>query len=282
MPNASELDTLPSYSRPPVVETVLGIQFDRLQRAKNAHFGAFWKTLGSDWPGIMDAALLPLQLEQFEPPSGWARALHVQLTQDPACRLQIKNADGSRMIQVQNTRLHFNWLGQKGVRYPRFGTVRDGFMSVLERFRRFAADSDLGDFRPNQWEVTYVNQIPQGTVWNTPADWGFFRPLASVPNIEGVIEGESFGGEWHFVIPPKRGRLHIEWQHGKASPDIRDDARDFIRLTLTARGPIDAKEDGTQATLAGLNLGRETIVLAFQRLMSDEANRNWGLNQCQP
>jgi len=111
------------------------------------------------------------------------------------------------MLQIQNGRLHFNWLGQKGGKYPRYNDVRENFLWALQRFIEFVATEKLGDFRPNQWEVKYLNHIPKGTVWNAPGDWDFFRPLGGVPTIEGLIQGESFVGEWHFIIPEQRGRL---------------------------------------------------------------------------
>ena len=34
---------LPDFSSPPVVETVLSVQFDRLKAAHSAHFGLYWR-----------------------------------------------------------------------------------------------------------------------------------------------------------------------------------------------------------------------------------------------
>ena len=48
-----------------------------------------------------------------------------------------------------------------------------------------------GDFRSNQWEVTYWNNILKGTVWNTPADWKFFRLVPPLPTIEDLVHGED-------------------------------------------------------------------------------------------
>jgi uncharacterized protein (TIGR04255 family) len=268
---------LPDYANPPVVETVLGVQFDRLPGLTNGHIGAFWLELNQrEWPTIGDAPQLPNQFENFADSSGWARAVHFQLTQDPACRTQIRNADLNRMIQVQNSRLHFNWMKGEGGRYPHYDNVRKEFTTILGQFRRFVDAKELGEFKPNQWEVTYVNQIPRGTVWTTPADWGFFRPLGGVPTVDGLIEGESFTGEWHFVIPGQRGRLHIDWQHGKAPRGKGEEAtgEDSVRLNLTARGPIVGNETG-DSVMAGLDLGHETVVRVFACLMSDAANRYW-------
>jgi uncharacterized protein (TIGR04255 family) len=265
--------SLPDYEKPPVVETILGVQFERLPYLKNAHLGAFWKTLfAEDWREVSDAPPLPPQFEQFTEVAKWAPGVQLELMQIPTSRLQVKNKDGDRMIQVQNGRLHFNWLGQTGKEYPRYESVREGFAQALQQLVEFLSQEKLGDFRPNQWEVTYLNHIPRGTVWNTPADWGFFRPLGPLPTIEGVAQGEGFSGEWHFVIPDQRGRLHVQWQHAlRPEPQKQE----IIVLTLTARGPV--PQNSQQAILGELDLGRETIVRSFENLMSNEANKYWGL-----
>jgi uncharacterized protein (TIGR04255 family) len=277
MPDTTEHDPLPDYDNPPVVETVLGVQFERLLRFKNAHLGAFWKTLDADeWPVVQDAPPLAPQFERFEKPAPWAKGVQLQLTQDPANRLQIKNKDGDRMIQLQNNRLHFNWIGESGGRYPRYERVRDGLEWALRKFVEFVEQEHVGDFRPNQWEVTYVNHIPQGSVWNTPTDWSFFKPLAGVSTVDNLLQGESFGGEWHFVIPRQKGRLHVQWHHGlKSAPEKSEN--EIVRLMFTARGPIEEGGDKLQTITDALNLGRRTIVSSFKELMSDDANKHWGL-----
>jgi hypothetical protein len=121
---------------------------------------------------------------------------------------------------------------------------------------------------------TYLNHIPKGTVWNAPGDWDFFRPLGGVPTIEELIQGESFVGEWHFIIPEQRGRLHVHWQHGRKSEPKEEEV---IVLTLTARGPLDRSKTDLHAVIERLDLGRETIVRSFKAFMTDEANKYCGL-----
>ncbi|MDZ4819120.1 MAG: TIGR04255 family protein [Planctomycetota bacterium] len=277
MPTPDPNGILPDYERPPVVETVLGIQFDQIPGFGNAHLGSFWKTLDTaKWPNVADAPPLHSEAEQFGDAVRWPSHLKIQLTQDPRSRLQIRDPLGDRMIQIQNGRCHYNWLGQGGSDYPRYLAVRDGFEEVLRRFVQFVRQEKIGEFRPKQWEVTYINNIRKGTVWNAPSDWSFFRPLGAVPTVGDVVQGESFSGEWHFIIPGNRGRLHANWQHGFAPVDgqVRQDT---VWLTLTARGPVDGGGDPLPAILSGLDLGHQTIVKSFRAFMSDEANTFWGL-----
>jgi hypothetical protein len=180
------------------------------------------------------------------------------------------------MIQVQNDRLHFNWLGESGGPYPRYEVIREGFDRVLRHFIDFVRQESVGDFRPNQWEVTYVNHIPQGTVWKTPGDWRFFRLLGSGQTIKSPVRCEGFTGEWHFQIPEERGRLHISWQRAKRTASEHK-SEELVRLMLTARGPLKPTESDVATIIDDLNLGRETIVRSFQCFMSDDANKYWGL-----
>lgn len=263
-----------SYARPPVVETVLGVQFDRVPALSNSHWGVFWKTLDQhEWPNVEDAVPLPNQMERFTDAARWGAGLKIQLTDDPTSRCRIRNRLGDRMIQLQNTRLHLNWLGELGGEYPRYEMMRTEFEQNYRRFSDFVNTENVGQLKPNQWEVTYVNHIPRGTVWETANDWSFFKLLGSIP-ASSILIREDFQGTWRFAIPENRGRLHVEWQHAKKSPK---DNTEFIRLVFTARGPMDLADDMLGAVLDGLDLGRKTIVATFKNFASDEANNYWGL-----
>ncbi len=167
------------FQHPPLVETVLGVQFVPVPNFRNAHLGAFWKRLGPDWPTTTDGPPLPQLIETFGDAEAWAfPAFQLAIASSMPVRMQIRSKDDSRMVQVQNGRLHYNWLGRPGGEYPRYKKVRPEFDTMLSEFQRFLADEKLGEMRPNQWEVAYVNRIPRGTVWNEPADWAkLFRSL---------------------------------------------------------------------------------------------------------
>ena len=58
-------EALPSFKNPPVVETVLGVQFERLAGFTNGHLGAFWKSLPDGWSQVRNANSLDPILERF-------------------------------------------------------------------------------------------------------------------------------------------------------------------------------------------------------------------------
>lgn len=263
----------PKFERPPVIETVLGVQFPPIAGFRNAHLGAFWKANYPDWEVPNDVPPLAPQYERFEE-SELKAAVQPQLvfSQDPSMRIQIQNSTGDRMVQLQNGRLHYNWLtGPEQASYPDYSTVREEFDRALNGFRSFLIREHLNPFSPDQWEITYVNHIPQGTVWNTPSDW--VRVLSALLGRTDQIKTtrfESCGGSWRFEITPQRGRLHVELSHGWTNDQ---ESQQLLMLKLTARGPI--QRNGLSLD-EGLNLGHDAIVQTFREITSRRAREYWG------
>lgn len=280
IPSALSSD-LPTFRNPPVVETVLGIQFDRIPHFTNAHLGSFWKHLQKTqeaevrWDNVNDAPPIEPAFERFDDDGAWLRpAMTLRLTQDQSSRLQIRNADSDAMIQVQNGRLHYNWIGKRGADYQRYSVVRPAFDRIVDSLRDFLSHEKLDELRPNQWEVTYVNHIPKGPLWNTPSDWrGIFTTLPGVVAATSEVRLEDLSGSWHFEIPERRGRLHIDLKHAKLAND--ESAKEVLRLTLTARGPANDEDSLSD----GLDLGHRVIVLTFKNITSQQAHEYWELEQ---
>ena len=196
--------------------------------------------------------------------------MRFMLAKSPAIRLQIRNATNDGMLQIQNTRVIFNWLKKEGQAYPRYPAIRQAFADRFRQFCRFLEEESLGLPQPNQWELTYLNHIPQGSVWKAVEDWTFFQPFGPVSQVPGTTRLESRSGNWHFVIGENAGRLHISWQHGR-----KDDGQEMIVLNLTARGPLPGSATDFNGVLSGLDLGHVAIVRSFAALIPD-ADKYWG------
>ncbi len=266
------METDVTFKHPPVVETVLGIQFERLPGLANAHLGAFWQQRKSEWPQIDDAPPLEEQFETFGKQTGWQKGIHLKITQAPAARLQMRNATGDRMIQLQNCRLDYNWIGQHGQKYPRYSTVRPEFDKVLIAFEELVAKNNLGNMVPKQWEVTYVNHIPKGMIWNEPDEWANLFNLSGLVVVPDGLRFEGFGGHWHFEIEPQRGRLHVGIQHAFVGGSEK---KEVLVMNLTARGPIAKNQNAITAIDEGLNLGHDVIVKSFRDQTSQRAHDYW-------
>lgn len=264
---------LPEFGKPPVTEVVLGVQFDLLSGFTNGHLGAFWKSLAGDWPITDDAPALPQEFERFGDEQQMVQLglIRFSLSQTPASRLRIWNRDKDRMIQIQNGRLHYNWLGEEGQEYVRYPTVKGELLDVLESLRTFVRREKLGELRPNQWEVTYVNHLPRGTVWNTPADWSrVFSSSVCLPTKLSTASMEGVNAEWHYALDGDLGRLHVQLQHAWRDAKERQKREEILIFKLTARGPTVETDAG-----AGLDFGRSVIVSTFQEVASVDARKYW-------
>lgn len=271
-----DADPIHTFERPPLVETVLGVQFKRLPKLTTPYLSLFWESLGPEWVNVEEVPALEPQYERFAEEKSWtlANTVNIRVSQVPEVLLRISNSQRTRMIQVQNGRLHYNWLGAGGTQdYPHYSVVRPEFEEILSKFRQFLEKKSLGTMDHDQWEVTYIDHIPKGTVWNGPSDWAkLFPSLPLASSVASDITIDTILMRLSFEIAPQKGRLHIQFQHG-AIQNPKDPARkELLRMDLTARGPT----DGSTNVLAGLNLGRNSIVRAFFNLTSPEAHTYWG------
>ena len=266
---------LPSFGRPPVVEVVLGVQFELIPGFTNGHLGAFWSYLGGkgEWPRVTDAAQLPQEFERFGADLKWSRMdeIKVGLSQTPTARIQLANRPEDRMLQVQNGRLLYNWTGGGNGQYPRYNIIRPEFDRLLKQFKDFLHDQNLPPIQVNQWEVSYFNHLFQGTVWNEPSDWGkIFNFPAIPPQAVDSCRLESVGGQWVYEIEPQLGRLRIKIQTGWSAPNEKQ----ILVCNLSARGSVREPEDQADVS-AGLDLGHKIIVTGFRDLTSKEAREYW-------
>lgn len=267
-------EQLPSFNNPPVIETVLGVQFDQLDNFGNHHLGAYWATLDKEeWIRVQEAPALNQIQEQFGGHPVNSPSIRFSIAAETPLRFQIRNKQNDQMIQVQNGWFILNWLaGEEGHSYPRYDQVRKSFDEEWQRFANFIEDQNFGTVRQNLWEVTYVNHFPKDTVWSKPEDLPAILPaLVGELGSLGNIQFEDCNSSWRFEIPPEKGRLHVELQRGTRSKGSV--FTELIVLKLTARGPIGS--DIEHSLENGLNLGRKTIVESFASLTSSESHRYW-------
>jgi uncharacterized protein (TIGR04255 family) len=271
---AMRKDNLPRFANPPVVETILGVQFDEIPNLTSAHFGWYWREyLDKSWGRTQEAPPLPDQFENFGDQSRkfpFPNLTAKIATSFPA-RIQFINEYDDRVIQIQNTRFLYNWRKRESV-YPTFQGLYPDFLSQLSSFRNFLKAASLADLTPNQWEVTYVNHIESGVLWMTPDDWhsvlpGIIPPPRTVANTK--LEREF--GEITFEVVQERGRLHVQLASGRST----ESGRDMLALSLTARGPIKVG-DPALSLESGIELGHNVLVETFVGMASDKVLSLWG------
>jgi uncharacterized protein (TIGR04255 family) len=263
---------LPDFSNPPVVETVLSVQFDRLTAMRAAHAGLYWGEVKARFPRVEERAELPAMIERkAESPQPPVQFRFEALESPPTPRFWFIDTEGTELIQLQRDRFLKNWRKTgDGDAYPRYEFVHEGFQRDFSKFQDFASRNKLGAIRINQCEVTYINHIVAGKGWEVHSDVDKVFTLWKQPTTRfpGAAQDLVFQARFPIVSTEGEfvGRLHATMRCG-ANPA---DGTPMFLLELTARGQL---RDGTEF----FDLGREWIVRSFKELTTPEMHEIWGI-----
>lgn len=258
------------WANAPIRELAIGLQFEPMGRLTNAHLGAFWASVQQDFPIVRDSAPRDVVVELFGKPNFvMPGPTFAESTLDT--RFQLINADRSRMLQIQNGWLVVNWVrtGAGSESYPGFSELLSNLESYFAKFQAFAADLNLGDVKPTVWELTYIDHIEFGPLFQTYEDLpeifsGLLRqPDASLAALEGFV------GKWAFTLP-EIGRLTMHLQTGlqATSPDRFHPS---AAMTSTARGPVTSRDSLRQT----LTAAKKLLVQHFEAAASEKAKTFW-------
>lgn len=265
---------LADFETPPVIEVVLSLQFEALSTLQAVQLGALWEEFKEDFPRTEEHTPLPPVVETFGLPPRSAQVQFKMVDRPEPPRVWMLDAEGSRLIQIQQDRLIQNWRRmEEGSIYPHYGILREGFEVTLSRFRQFVDRQELGPIRPNQCEVSYINHILPSGVWSNHGEadkvFGLARRVSGdfLPDLEEIQIASRFviGGSQN-----PAGRLHAQLQ-----PAFRTtDTLPIFVLTLTARGAPTSTDD--EGILRFFDLGHEWIVRGFAELTTPRMHQVWG------
>ncbi len=210
--------TLPDFDDPPVVETVLGVEFAPLEKWSIPHFGLFWHEVRDEYPGFEVQPPLDSQIERFgrevRREARQPQMVKFEVLSQPPIRCWFIDQSGRRLLQVQNDRFVHNWrkVGPAET-YPRYESIRPIFEREWERFCRFLESNALGTPEVRQCEVSYVNHLDQGKGWQTFADLGnVIACWSGTPTGRFLPAPEDVGLKTCYLMPDNQGRLHIQLQ----------------------------------------------------------------------
>jgi len=263
---------LPDFTDPPVIETVIGVQFAPLQAFSIPHFGLYWSKIRTSYSKCEVQPPLDPAVEEFGVQTRKDPGIGIEFAPALSLRCWFIDETSTRLIQVQRDRFIQNWRKVKGDEvYPRYESLRSSFEREWQRFCEFLEQERIEMPEVNQCEVTYVNHIEPGKGWhsygeirNVIASWSGDSSGDFLPEPEMVRLNTTY------PMPDKKGRLRIIMQ-----PVLRGrDAQEVLQLNLTARGrPRSSRSDDI---LDWIDLGREWIVRGFTDFTSQEMHRIWG------
>lgn len=262
---------MPEFNRPPVHETVLGLEFQPLASFQIPHFGLYWETVKDDFP--IFEVVPPLgasELQQASPADEFV--LQLQVSGTPPVRCWFMENSKARLIQVQRDRFIHNWRNVSlDKEYPRYEkVVRPSFIREWQRFLDFLQSHGLESPKISQCEVSYINHFEKNREWEDISElhevirlWAQAVPDSFLPPPNTVRLNTTYD------LPEDRGTLRVS-----VTPAIRhSDAKEILQFTLTAKGsPVSSELDDL---LNWFDLGREWVVRGFTDLTTSKMHELW-------
>lgn len=268
------------FSRPPLVEAVLTVQFERIEGFRTVHAGVFWERLRTAFPVFKHVEEHPPVEQALERPGAdgfQSSGVRVEILDTPGLpRLFFLNDKKTQLIQLQPDRFSHNWRKTgDGDEYPRYEQIRPSFQKELELFERFLSEEGLGVLTPTQTEISYINHIvpaggpdteisPRGILKVWPDDYRGTAG-AALEDVSLTLRHEIRDASDKFA-----GRLLVSLK-----PAIRRaDKSRLLVLELVARGRPQGA--GIGGAMSFIDKGRELLCIAFEELTTSEIQQHWG------
>lgn len=265
---------LPNFDDPPVTEVALSIQFAALSQFRNAHAGLYWDKIRKQYPVASEQSPLVPAFETFGTPHLPPRLQVQALATPPVSRHWFETADGEHLVQLQQDRILHNWRQRSSeMKYPRYESLCPKFEDEVDKLSAFLRAENLGELRPNQCEVTYINTI-SSTGAENPHDLARITPLwADHPGDALSPTPETTTIQTQFVLQREDGpfgRVYVNF-----TPAYRTtDHAPVVQLAVSARGR--PSEETIPAAFALLDQLRTAIVQTFARVTTPIMHNRWG------
>lgn len=254
----------PKYKKPPVVETVLGVQFPEIAEFGNVHFGLYWETIRERYPKPpQDQPRIAWAVETF-PYRPLPAGLNLRLSDRGPQRMWFTAESESELIQVQPDRFHFNWRGEEGKPYPSYRANSRKFFDEFAGFEAFCKGQGWEPPKPNLAEVTYVNHL---LPVEGEASIKLFQKAFVGVDFTEVVEMPCLPERAVFnrVYPmeDEKGRLYVE-----ANLAQKRDRTEFVLLKMTARAIL--PPGGAVSLAEGLQKAHDWVVGGFAAITRPE------------
>ena len=275
---SNNVESLPRFRKPPVVETVLGVHFRPAENFTSAEQGILWdRCFRQEYPKLEERPPIEEVTEQFgDARLGAFPMMRWQVMDRPDTpRLWAVSENGQHVIQIQKNAFFSNWLkSADDATYQSYQERRQQFGHQLSQLEEFFREQGIRQIEPTSWDVTYVNHIDyEGldhigseaakvlTVWTNQFSDDFLR------------ESDKLTLGFAFPMPENSGRLNVNL----APTVLPKDRRQVLRLDLTARGQLKTKD--LASALTAIDLGHEWIVRGFASLTRPEMHQLWEREQ---
>lgn len=260
---------LPDYKAPPLIEVLLGVQFDSPPTFSAVDVRLVWDLFRKEFPVSQDIMSIQPRFETFGGAS-FNQAFMPQFInlQAPGWngRVRFISEDNNHILQFQSGQFVASWLGEDGKQpYPRFEKIIEKFECNLSALFTFYKDKFNLPLSINQAEVTYVNIIKVAAI----SEIGDFF----VGYGRSHDDTEAFNSNHSVIVKDAQQQPYARLYQELQSVVARDGVQKAFKLSLTFRG----KPSGTSIpdVKAFLLSGRKAIVDKFTETTTEAAHELW-------
>ena len=258
---------LPKYRRPPLVEVVLGVQFEKLKEWNSLDACGIRDVFRSEFPNYEEHPPLEPRFETFGGLRPTAPKLSLKLApQVIKPRLWLTSSDGSHLVQIQDDRFVLNWRRTDDAEYPHFEGILPHFERCLKDFEGYSVQKFKKPLAITQCDLTYVNIVET----NEFSEGAKYLKLAPA----FVDELESLKSTYSTVIKDTGGESYARLRGDLATVFFEDGNRSGFQLDLSVMGS--PKNETLEAATSFLCEAREKIVYEFEKLTTPQAQESWG------
>ena len=249
------------YKNPPIDEIVCGMRFDPIKQLQSGHFGILWQKFMPDFPKTEDQNLVG-------PVSGKDLGNSDKL---PLPRVWFIHENENELIQVQRNRFLHNWRKRRPEdEYPGYKKIVENFERYLACFQEFLVEENLGNLVAKEYELTYIDLIPQGQGWEKLSDLGKVFPNLLSTTKQELLSTDIRVVNWQTILdlPDKMGQLGLAIR----SANRISNAQQIIHIEFSA-----LSHRPYQPMQAWYETAHNTIIQLFSNLVSTEIQEEfWG------
>jgi uncharacterized protein (TIGR04255 family) len=267
---------LPDFKSPPVTEVVLSVQFATPPLFRSVHAGLYWNEIRNEYPVVSAQAPIAPAFETFGATPMLTPGFQVQTMLVPLmARHWFETHDGEHLVQLQQDRILRNWRQRSPeMEYPRYESMRAKFEGEVDKLAALFKKEGLGELRPNQCEVTYINTITSAGGENPHEHLVRITPLWT-----GNLSEPSFPAPETTTIQTKYvlrknnipyGRVYVTFTPAYRATDYSP----VVQLEVTTRGRPD--EENVAAAFVLLDQERDVVVRTFAAVTTPMMHKEWG------
>jgi len=270
-------ESIPSFKSPPLNEVFFGVQYEPIQAFDITTYGSLWENFKEHFPVVENHAPIDPSFEKTgarkQPISELSRIRLESFNSAALPRAWFISMDERELVQIQPDRFIRNWR-QRSVddEYPRYEQhIRSQFLNNLETLSSFYQNNGMGELKPNQCEVSYINHIGADIAHDHLSD--VFLGWSNDYDLSGIADIESAQINIKHIINDDNGqfvgRLHVNVQPAFT---VNGDKPIFV-VELTLRGrPLG---EGLDGVMKFMDMGREKIVRAFTKMTTQKMHDLW-------